>query len=66
MGAARIVATDTDEASVLISLTVRQLTAGQARKLAAKLAEIAPGRLEKSFFTNSGTEAVELVEMELK
>jgi voltage-gated potassium channel len=30
-----IIATDTDEASVLISLTVRQLTAGQARIIAA-------------------------------
>ncbi len=28
-------------------------------QLAAKLAEIAPGKLEKSFFTNSGTEADE-------
>jgi len=30
-----IIATDTDEASVLISLTVRQLTAGQVRIIAA-------------------------------
>jgi acetylornithine/succinyldiaminopimelate/putrescine aminotransferase len=28
-------------------------------QLAAKLAEITPGRLQKSFFTNSGTEADE-------
>src|SRR5512142_1891145 len=27
--------------------------------LAEKLAEITPGRLQKSFFTNSGTEAIE-------
>ena len=31
--------------------------------LAQKLAEIAPGRLQKSFFTNSGTEAIELAVM---
>ena len=35
-------------------------------QLAAKLAEIAPGRLEKSFFTNSGTEADETATMAAK
>lgn len=34
--------------------------------LAAKLAEISPGRLEKSFFTNSGTEADETATMAAK
>jgi 4-aminobutyrate aminotransferase-like enzyme len=34
--------------------------------LAAKLAEIAPGRLEKSFFTSSGTEADETATMAAK
>jgi 4-aminobutyrate aminotransferase len=35
-------------------------------ELAAKLAEITPGRLEKSFFTNSGTEADETATMAAK
>lgn len=35
-------------------------------QLAAKLAEITPGRLEKSFFTNSGTEADETATMAAK
>ncbi len=35
-------------------------------QLAAKLAEIAPGKLEKSFFTNSGTEADETATMAAK
>lgn len=35
-------------------------------ELAAKLAEIAPGSLEKSFFTNSGTEADETATMAAK
>jgi 4-aminobutyrate aminotransferase-like enzyme len=36
---------------------------GPQSRLAAKLAEIAPGKLEKSFFTNSGTEADETAVM---
>src|SRR5215470_18678180 len=39
---------------------------GPQSRLAAKLAEIAPGRLEKSFFTNSGTEADETATMAAK
>jgi 4-aminobutyrate aminotransferase len=39
---------------------------GPQSQLAAKLAEIAPGRLEKSFFTNSGTEADETATMAAK
>src|SRR5262249_17199388 len=39
---------------------------GPQSGLAAKLAEIAPGRLEKSFFTNSGTEADETATMAAK
>src|SRR5262245_58522314 len=35
-------------------------------ELAAKLAEIAPGKLEKSYFTNSGTEADETATMAAK
>lgn len=35
-------------------------------QLAAKLAEITPGKLEKSFFTNSGTEADETATMAAK
>ena len=35
-------------------------------ELAAKLAEIAPGKLEQSFFTNSGTEADETATMAAK
>ncbi len=35
-------------------------------ELAAKLAEITPGRLEKSYFTNSGTEADETATMAAK
>ncbi len=35
-------------------------------QLAAKLAEISPGKLEKSFFTNSGTEADETATMAAK
>src|SRR5262245_40653236 len=39
---------------------------GPQSRLAAKLAEIAPGKLEKSFFTNSGTEADETATMAAK
>jgi alanine-glyoxylate transaminase/(R)-3-amino-2-methylpropionate-pyruvate transaminase len=39
---------------------------GPQSRLAAKLAEIAPGELEKSFFTNSGTEADETATMAAK
>ncbi len=39
---------------------------GPQSQLAAKLAEIAPGKLEKSFFTNSGTEADETATMAAK
>lgn len=39
---------------------------GPQSQLAAKLAEITPGKLEKSFFTNSGTEADETATMAAK
>src|SRR5262249_56321464 len=39
---------------------------GPQSRLAEKLAEIAPGELEKSFFTNSGTEADETATMAAK
>src|SRR5207244_1346232 len=42
-----------------IAHTSTLYSSGPSVQLAAKLAEITPGKLEKSYFTNSGTEADE-------
>ena len=49
-----------------ISHTSTLYANGPQSRLAEKLAEIAPGKLEKSFFTNSGTEADETATMAAK
>ncbi|MBO0860965.1 MAG: aspartate aminotransferase family protein [Chloracidobacterium sp.] len=54
-----------DQVKKLNHVSTLYANAPQSR-LAAKLAEIAPGNLEKSFFTNSGTEADETATMAAK
>jgi 4-aminobutyrate aminotransferase len=49
-----------------IAHTSTLYSSGPSVELAAKLAEITPGKLEKSYFTNSGTEADETAVMAAK
>src|SRR5688500_18453758 len=64
-GQADVVAAIQEQVTQLTHISTLYITEQQVR-VAEKLAELAPGKIKRSFFTNSGTEADETAVMAAK